>query len=78
MTYYSANCAVIAENDDLADKNLVPLVLLGPDKSVGQEWRDNLYKRAKPQRTNALGLQRFRNLLPDTNSRTRRTSKTNN
>lgn len=47
MTYYSANCAVIAENDDLADKNLVPLVLLGPDKSVGQEWRDNLYKRAK-------------------------------
>ena len=37
MTYYSANCAVIAENDDLSDENLVPLVLLGPDNAEGQE-----------------------------------------
>lgn len=60
MTYYSANCAVIAEYDDLSDENLVPLVpkrIRGTRKSEGQDRIGHLYKRAKPNTQMHWGFQ---------------------
>lgn len=65
MTYYSANCAVSEGNDDLSGE-FVPSVPLVPNTDR-RDKRD--IKRAKPQRTNAPRLPRFRNLIPDKNFR---------
>ena len=69
MTYYSANHAVIAGSDDLAQRILSHFVPLSQEfKTMGQ--RDNEHtKRAKPQRTNALRLLKFRDLDPEETAR---------
>ena len=62
MTYSSANHAVIAGSDDLAQRIFVPLV---PHINTRDKWDNEHTKRAKPQRTIALRLLKFRDLVPE-------------